>query len=172
MCQGSLSSLAAKQTLKHLTTLLQATLHIPQHPAEPHQPEPPLLVARLTSSLSRSFFVPSAQTPMASGTTLLLPRYTSNSALHSPGDSILMSGSACDRHSECLSHQHCSSPNRVCTRHTLDNMQHDDWFMKIYSGNAVDVLSTTTRPCDALLCRDTAGWYGQQARPGVVRGVG
>ena len=71
------------------------TFELDEAPLHAVHPEPPLLVARRTSSLSSSCRVPSAQALMASGTTLLLPRYTSNSALQRPGDSMRMSGCAC-----------------------------------------------------------------------------
>ena len=59
------------------------------------QPLPPLREARRTSSLSSSCRAPLAQVALASGTTVLPPRYTSNRARHIPGESILRSGSAC-----------------------------------------------------------------------------
>ena len=54
---------------------------LPKH----SQPPPALRVERRTSSLSSSWRAPSAHAFLASGTTVLLPVYTSNSALHQLG---------------------------------------------------------------------------------------
>lgn len=61
----------------------------------PTQPPPLLRDDLRVSSLSSKALAPSAHEALASGTTELLPVYTSNSARHKPGDSIVRSGLTC-----------------------------------------------------------------------------